>query len=225
MIKTLRASLVATSLLGLLGCGDNVLYDTGRLNQHTGGTSAGGALQDIPANGGASDSSTGGSSPAISGDGAGKGGGASVAQVDSAPNPLTAPPTCTSMTRWNGSEGERMRPGSACIACHESEDEGPRFAIAGTVYSTGHEPNDCNGVTTSLGAVVVVTGADGRVHRMSVNSAGNFMFEDRVVLPYTAKVTSSAGERLMATPQMDGDCNGCHTQDGANGAPGRIVPP
>jgi hypothetical protein len=28
----------------------------------------------------------------------------------------------------------------------------------------------------------------------------------------------------MTTPQTIGDCNGCHTQSGSNGAPGRICP-
>ena len=39
-----------------------------------------------------------------------------------------------------------MRPGHACITCHTQEDEGPVFAFAGTVYPTGHEPNECYGV-------------------------------------------------------------------------------
>jgi len=29
----------------------------------------------------------------------------------------------------------------------------------------------------------------------------------------------------MTAPQTSGDCNGCHTQTGANGAPGRITLP
>jgi len=32
-------------------------------------------------------------------------------------------------------------------------------------------------------------------------------------------------ERRMTTPQFDGDCNACHTQDGLQNAPGRIVVP
>jgi hypothetical protein len=30
---------------------------------------------------------------------------------------------------------------------------------------------------------------------------------------------------MMSGAQMTGDCNSCHTQDGWNGAPGRIVAP
>jgi hypothetical protein len=29
----------------------------------------------------------------------------------------------------------------------------------------------------------------------------------------------------MSTPQTDGDCNGCHTQDGVDKTPGRIILP
>ena len=43
---------------------------------------------------------------------------------------------------------ERMRPGHACIACHQAND-GPDFAIAGTVYATAHEPDNCNGARDS----------------------------------------------------------------------------
>ncbi len=52
------------------------------------------------------------------------------------------------------------------------------------------------------------------------------MLEDASFLPpYRAKVTSAQGERAMAAEQTSGDCNGCHTTEGANGAPGRIVSP
>ena len=44
-------------------------------------------------------------------------------------------------------------------------------------------------------------------------------------MPFTAKVTYQGRERAMTAPQTSGDCNGCHTQAGANGAPGRITLP
>ncbi|HJX65368.1 MAG TPA: hypothetical protein VJ860_15605 [Polyangia bacterium] len=44
--------------------------------------------------------------------------------------------------------------------------------------------------------------------------------------PYTAKVVNGSGiERVMVSTASSGDCNGCHTQTGANGAPGRITLP
>lgn len=42
-------------------------------------------------------------------------------------------------------------------------------------------------------------------------------------MPYTAKVIRDGVESKMLTPQSNGDCNACHSVDGASGAPGRIV--
>ena len=52
------------------------------------------------------------------------------------------------------------------------------------------------------------------------------MIPTRFVLPpYTAKVLFGGRVREMIERQTDGDCNGCHTEDGAKDAPGRIVLP
>jgi hypothetical protein len=116
-----------------------------------------------------------------------------------------------------------MRPGEACISCHSSSG-GPRFAVAGTVYPTGHEPDDCNGAGNAS-AVVVITDANGQAHELSVNQAGNFTLSGTLALPYTAKVVVGGASRAMGASQSTGDCNSCHTQSGSNGAPGRIVVP
>lgn len=141
-------------------------------------------------------------------------------------DPLTAAATCSSDMYWERGENDRMRPGEACIACHTAENEGPRYAIAGTLYPTGHEPNDCNGISgMASGATVVIVDANGQEHELTPNSVGNFYFNGNIAKPYTAKVVSEAGERLMVTPQQDGDCNKCHTPEGTQGAPGRVVVP
>jgi hypothetical protein len=56
-------------------------------------------------------------------------------------------------------------------------------------------------------------------------SSGNFNsnFNVSVSLPYTARVVSNAGVLVMTQPQRSGDCNSCHTVQGAFGAYGRIV--
>lgn len=41
--------------------------------------------------------------------------------------------------------------------CHTAEREGPRYPITGTLYPTGHEPNDCNGVNSSAGGKDALT--------------------------------------------------------------------
>ncbi|MGC4119749.1 MAG: hypothetical protein QM765_35285 [Myxococcales bacterium] len=134
------------------------------------------------------------------------------------------PPVCTSNTYYQsgGEEGSSlMNPGMACLACH-AQGEGPSFTIAGTVYPTFHEPDLCDG---AVGPSVVVTDAHGSVLTLRSNGAGNFYTGKAVSFPVSVKVTSSGATRQMSASPSSGDCNACHTQDGANGAPGRIKMP
>ncbi len=141
-------------------------------------------------------------------------------------DPLNAAPQCTSGQTWGGgSDGSsRMNPGEACINCHQnSGGEAPRFLIAGTVYPSGHEPDLCYGTSA---VQIVITDANGATLTLTPNSAGNF-YDSRtpVALPYNAKVVANGMTRAMSAAQTSGDCNSCHTQFGANGAPGRITAP
>jgi hypothetical protein len=135
--------------------------------------------------------------------------------------------TCRSGMKWTGGDegSPEMHPGGNCIVCHGS-GEGPRFVVAGTVYRQMNEKTDCYGVQ---GAVVTLTDASGAVVRLTANKAGNFMSRGRekehLTMPLTAKVVFHGAERAMGTPQSTGNCAGCHTAQGANGAPGRIVIP
>jgi hypothetical protein len=117
-----------------------------------------------------------------------------------------------------------MHPGKACLGCHRG-NSGPDVFAAGTVYPTPHEPDDCHGVSDETGASVVITGADGTEHVVPINSAGNFLLDVSVALPYRAKVVHQGRVRVMLGPQESGDCNACHTERGAMGAPGRIFLP
>jgi len=150
-------------------------------------------------------------------DDAGSGGGA--------PDPFAVAPTCTSGSMWTqGNHGSaEMNPGRACIACHSTGD-GPDLTVAGTVYPTAHEPDLCNGANGS-DVVITIVGADGQSLTLAPNKVGNFNSKTRVALPYTAKVAYMGRERAMGAMQTSGDCNSCHTQSGANGAPGRILLP
>lgn len=143
----------------------------------------------------------------------------------SASGAADTPTVCTSGTRWTrGDRGsENMHPGVACIACHRKEGEGPLYAIAGTLYPTAHEPDDCNG--TSSNAVIVITDATGKEIRLKATAAGNFFSRTRFTPPYTAKVIRDGKTRAMEKPQTDGDCNTCHTLEGTKEAPGRIFLP
>ena len=131
--------------------------------------------------------------------------------------------TCASGTQWQGGhEGSgEMDPGQDCIACHAS-GEGPKYTIAGTVFKDMNEKNDCGGVA---GVQVVITGADGGVVTLTTNSAGNFYTRANLALPYTAKLLQNGNLRVMAAAQTVGACNSCHTEQGANNAPGRIMAP
>ena len=146
---------------------------------------------------------------------------------------FSAPPKCSSNSYWtNGDEGSsQMQPGLACIACH-SRGEGPTFAIAGTVYPTGHEFDACNG-TAAAGATVTVTDQNGVSHSFGVNGAGNFYSNAGggwPAFPITATVNFGGKTRSMATAVPSGDCNTCHTQNGTAvggiaAPPGRIALP
>lgn len=137
---------------------------------------------------------------------------------------FNTPSVCTSKKTWNGGNdgSSSMRPGGACITCHTMRG-GPAYRVAGTVYPTAHEPNDCNGVAGGL--TVVVTDANGTVVNVTVNGAGNFYSRAQIVPPFHVKVTNGTKERVMVGSLTAGDCNSCHTETGVNSAPGRIVAP
>jgi mono/diheme cytochrome c family protein len=127
------------------------------------------------------------------------------------------PLVCSSGGTSSAGNGPSMRPGDPCSTCHN-------FAIAGTVYETEHETESCNGVNVS-GANVVITGSDGTVTTIPVGAVGNFYSTASIVGPFQAKIVYQGRERDMLSPQAFGSCNFCHTPDGANSAPGRIMLP
>lgn len=129
------------------------------------------------------------------------------------------------------SENENMAPGHICNDCHAYTNSGgdgldaPIFAFAGTVYPTLHEPDDCAGATISRAdrAQVVVVTATGKQFAAPITRGGNFMLEStKIEFPVTARVVYRGRTRWMIAPIETGECNSCHTQDGAEGALGRI---
>lgn len=138
---------------------------------------------------------------------------------DAAPD-ATSVCTSGSMVAPGSPPSALMKPGRACIGCHSAAG-GPTFEIAGTVYPSLHEPNDCNGVS---GVKVLIIDAAGNMMQLPTNTAGNFMRVTSFPRPYRAMVVRGNSVREMKTPQFDGDCNGCHSEWG-DGAPGRIMAP
>jgi hypothetical protein len=176
------------------------------------GTSFGGASFGGASFGGASFGGNAGRGGAGAGGNAGRGGAGSggsgmITQV------------CTSKKTWTNGNGTDMRPGNDCTGCHN-------FAIAGTVYPTLDEPNNCDG-TGAGGIKVLITGADNVTLTLTPSAtSGNFYSSSSVKTPYSVKLTNSAGaSRSMVAHQTAGNCNSCHTPTGANGAPGRITAP
>ena len=167
----------------------------------------------------------GGGNGAAIGTGGSGGGDAGGAAGAAAPDPFAVAAICTSNTMWTrGDHGSPdMNPGRACIACHTTND-GPALTFAGTVYPTAHEPDLCYGDGSNT-ARVTITGADGQTVTLTPGASGNFNSKTQVMLPYRAKVSYMGRERAMAAMQTTGDCNSCHTQNGANSAPGRILLP
>lgn len=145
-------------------------------------------------------------------------------------NPYDAAPTCSSATYWGSKDqGSRwMMPGVPCIACHRQyPNRPPQFTVAGSVFPTAHEPDLCFGVPAATGATIVITDANGKeLSPIAVATGGNFgAIFPGLALPYRAKVVVGNTERVMLTPQMNGDCNTCHTQAGTQGARGRVIVP
>jgi len=154
---------------------------------------------------------------------------------------------CASGTLWTmgDTKSSLMYPGRACNACHAT-NPGPNLKFAGTVYRGGlHDIDDCNGASPPPNLTVVITDKDGKTMTLPVNSAGNFEVKsprngpgggggggngngngaDAFTAPYRVKVTDGTNTRPMMGNFTAGDCNSCHTKDGLNGAPGRILAP
>jgi hypothetical protein len=131
------------------------------------------------------------------------------------------PVVCTSGDHWTGGDrgAGNMYPGRPCVACHTTK-RGPPFTLAGTIFPTAHEPDDCNGADGFFtGAAITITDANGMTHTTLANLAGNFYF------PAAEKIVAGGRERMMVLPQMNPDCNACHTVKGDMMAPGRIMLP
>lgn len=205
------AALTALSLACLPACENTASKDPAQADA-AGGAPMGGAP--APDGGGLGGAPVGGTP--VTADA-----GVDAAVVDAAP----VEPACITDRMWTGGNRESplMHPGGECIDCHTRRG-GPPFDIAGTVYAGFHQVLDCNGES---GATVEITGADGQTFTLTSNSAGNFYLPvgRGLQTPYTARVVVDGVERVMFSPQTNGDCNSCHTQDGANGAPGRIHTP
>lgn len=157
---------------------------------------------------------------------------------DGAPvqNPYDTPVQCSSgkTVAHTTQESSSMDPGEDCMSCHKIGGTNPKqFILAGTVYKTAHEPNDCNG-----SGPYTVSGVDknGKAWSVKSNSVGNFYVSaGTLTAPLSKiKITDSASKtRVMSADAPSGACNACHTEKGAapfapsfaTPAPGRVMAP
>lgn len=135
--------------------------------------------------------------------------------------------TCPSQLYWTRgtAAGASMEPGMACIACHQMQAPTLTYDFMGTVFANPRSEDTCFAQPPDSVTVEILDVNGAVAATLTPNTAGNF-FTGRnsgVQKPYTARVRSDGGVNVMLMPQTDGDCNGCHTAQGLNGAPGRIT--
>lgn len=141
-------------------------------------------------------------------------------------------PACVSGRYWGrGEDGDNhMHPGRACINCHEGRHRGPRFTVAGTVYSRLHEEDDCLGASATTYQVEVVDSSNVPFF-ITPNAAGNFYTTHpfRLPLQQVRVHAPDGGVSEMNSAPPHGDCNACHTRAGLDSVvgttPGRVVAP
>lgn len=135
---------------------------------------------------------------------------------------------CSSGTFWLGGNAGSlaMTPGRPCIACHKTFPASPQYSVAGTIYPSSREADDCNGID-GIGVAVAILDEQGMEigGRIQVTSVGNFMDTRMVPARFRAKIIAGMNERVKRDPVTSGDCNSCHTQDGTMNASGRLRPP
>lgn len=144
--------------------------------------------------------------------------------------PAPYPTPCASGTFWDrqATPTAEMSPGHACKACHKTDAMTFNYFFMGTVFPSFHEADDCVSPPPAE-AKVEILDEDGNVTlTLTPKASGNFSSSAIVAgvpLPFTARLVANGLSRAMVTPQMDGDCNGCHSEQGDEDAPGRLVWP
>lgn len=155
---------------------------------------------------------------------------------------LVLDPGCNAGVRWAGLEAARgqqdpalwttqhrgapeMHPGRDCAACHAKKSGAPALLISGTVFSRVDEVHDCLGVA---GAAITVTDANGALHQLRSNSAGNFWLNANEApnfkMPLQVKIRHGGRNGQMFSSQSNGSCNSCHSAAGTAPA-GQSKPP
>jgi hypothetical protein len=121
-------------------------------------------------------------------------------------------------------KGPLHRPGQPCLLCHDGAlGDPPEFSVAGTVYQTQDKS------AAASGAVVTLTGSDGRSTTTTTNQAGNFYLSPGEFTPaYPMKVSVTYGSvKVDMTSRIgrDGSCGTCHTSNAGPSSAGPVFVP
>ncbi len=122
--------------------------------------------------------------------------------------------------------GELMNPGLSCPSCHfENQLFYVYFQYAGTVMAAVHERDRCKSPPPPGGTVEILELDGGVWWSTPVNSSGSFHNLDAGPSPFVARLITDAGVKVSASLHLSGNCNSCHTAQGANDAGGRLTWP
>jgi hypothetical protein len=83
-----------------------------------------------------------------------------------------------------------MAPGEDCANCH-----GGTLSIAGTVYRTAHEPDNCEGIDVT-GVTVVITDATNNEITLEPNSVGNIYYLPCLNVPISPRPSPTMAKPL-----------------------------
>ena len=149
--------------------------------------------------------------------------------ADAGPDDAGFPTTCASNAFYdpfNEPPGELMNPGLPCPTCHfDNQLFYVVFPYAGTVMAGPHEKDRCKSPPPP-GATVEILELDGGLFwSWLANSSGSFRTMDAGPSPYVARLINDGGTKVSTTTHTSGNCNSCHTEQGTNGATGRLTWP
>lgn len=121
-------------------------------------------------------------------------------------------------------KGPLHRPGQPCLVCHDGAlGDPPEFSVAGTIFQTQDK------TAAASGALVTLTGSDGRSTTTTANQAGNFYLSPNEFTPaYPMKVSVTYGGvkvDMVSRIGRDGSCATCHTSKAGPSSAGPVFVP
>jgi hypothetical protein len=126
-------------------------------------------------------------------------GGASSSSAGGSPDTVAVAPSPPDASSCRNGPESTQRHGTPCLCCHSDE-----FGVGGSVDPAG-----------APAARVVVTGSDGDVADMTVNSFDNFFRHFPLATPVSAVVYGPDGRSVaMRELAPSADCNACHWTGG-----------